>query len=104
MPGGDKTGPLGRGPLTGRGAGYCTGNDRPGSFEPGPGGGRRRGGFGRGRGLGRPGRGRPPEIPDGSGTGAARETTARRDPERGELDEIRDRLRRLEEDRDGHDE
>ena len=25
MPGGDRTGPLGRGPMTGRGAGYCAG-------------------------------------------------------------------------------
>jgi hypothetical protein len=38
MPGGDRTGPTGGGPKTGRGMGYCTGNDRPGS------------GFGRGRG------------------------------------------------------
>lgn len=29
MPGGDRTGPLGRGPMTGRGAGYCSGFDMP---------------------------------------------------------------------------
>lgn len=30
MPGGDRTGPRGAGPMTGRGAGYCGGNDMPG--------------------------------------------------------------------------
>ncbi len=58
MPGGDRTGPAGRGPLTGRGAGDCAGEDRPG-YGPlpgfgrgfGPGGGGRGWGF-RGRGLG----------------------------------------------------
>ena len=30
MPAGDRTGPEGMGPQTGRGAGYCTGNDQPG--------------------------------------------------------------------------
>jgi len=30
MPGGDRTGPLGQGPRTGRGLGYCTGNEQPG--------------------------------------------------------------------------
>lgn len=47
MPGGDRTGPLGLGPMTGRGAGFCAGNPNPGyaysRF------GRR---FGRGRGFG----------------------------------------------------
>lgn len=54
MPFGDKTGPEGRGPLTGRQAGYCAGNDRPGSYEPryGRGLGRGRGFFGFGRGAG----------------------------------------------------
>ncbi|MDP8209222.1 MAG: DUF5320 domain-containing protein [Candidatus Stygibacter australis] len=33
MPYGDGTGPEGRGRMTGRQAGYCTGNDRPGRFE-----------------------------------------------------------------------
>lgn len=27
MPGGDRTGPFGEGPMTGRGAGFCSGND-----------------------------------------------------------------------------
>jgi len=53
MPGGDRTGPEGRGPKTGRGAGYCAGNDQPGFTEPGPRGGGGFGfGFGRGRGAG----------------------------------------------------
>ncbi len=30
MPGGDRTGPLGVGPRTGRGIGYCAGYNRPG--------------------------------------------------------------------------
>lgn len=43
MPQGDRTGPEGRGPRTGRARGYCSGNDRPGY---------RASGF-RGRGQGR---------------------------------------------------
>jgi len=31
MPGGDRTGPLGAGPKTGRGMGYCSGYNLPGS-------------------------------------------------------------------------
>lgn len=42
MPGGDRTGPSGFGPRSGRGAGYCTGNPVPGYANPGW------GGFGRG--------------------------------------------------------
>lgn len=37
MPGGDGTGPMGQGPRTGRGAGYCAGYDMPGSANPLPG-------------------------------------------------------------------
>lgn len=52
MPGGDKTGPLGMGPLTGRGAGYCRGYGMPGYANrwgaAGWGGGYGRGGYGRG--------------------------------------------------------
>jgi len=29
MPGGDRTGPFGAGPMTGRGLGFCGGNDAP---------------------------------------------------------------------------
>jgi len=49
MPGGDRTGPWGLGPRTGRSAGYCTGSNMPGYANPGFGCGF---GFGRGRGRG----------------------------------------------------
>jgi hypothetical protein len=49
MPGGDRTGPLGQGPMTGRGAGYCAGYSMPGYANPFVG----RGWFGWGRGFGR---------------------------------------------------
>ena len=49
MPGGDGTGPAGRGPMTGRAAGYCAGYSLPGTANPVPG---RGYGFGFGRGLG----------------------------------------------------
>ncbi len=39
MPRGDGTGPMGMGAMTGRGAGYCTGNETP-KFARGMGGGR----------------------------------------------------------------
>ena len=44
MPGGDGTGPVGRGPMTGRAAGFCAGSQTPGFTNP--------GGIGYGRGLG----------------------------------------------------
>ncbi len=47
MPGGDRTGPMGMGPMTGRSAGYCAGLGAPGYMNPGPGWGRV---LGRGRG------------------------------------------------------
>ena len=58
MPRGDKTGPWGTGPMTGRRAGYCTGYSAPGYMNPVAGYGRgwRRGrsrGWGRGFGRGR---------------------------------------------------
>lgn len=43
MPGGDGTGPLGFGPGSGRGAGYCLGYPAPGFANSLPGGMRRRG-------------------------------------------------------------
>ena len=55
MPGGDRTGPLGMGPMTGRAAGYCAGYSVPGYMNPVSG--RGWGGFGRGWGRGA-GRGR----------------------------------------------
>ena len=67
MPRGDRTGPEGKGPRTGRGAGDCSGNEDPNianegsrrgfGFGFGFGGGRGLGGRGQGRGQGR-GRGR----------------------------------------------
>jgi hypothetical protein len=60
MPRGDRTGPFGMGPRTGRGLGYCSGYSYPGYTSPGPGLGFGRGfgrglggGFGRGFGMGR---------------------------------------------------
>lgn len=55
MPRGDGTGPDGLGPMTGRGAGYCAGYDRPGYMNPAVGGRGLARGFrgGRGRGRGR---------------------------------------------------
>ncbi len=59
MPRGDRTGPHGVGPRTGRGLGFCTGNEEPGYANPAYGLGRRMGrGVGRGRSTGwRAGRG-----------------------------------------------
>lgn len=61
MPRGDRTGPQGMGPRTGRAMGYCSGFDVPGFMNPGPGGG---GGYpsaglglARGRGRAMPGYG-----------------------------------------------
>ena len=50
MPGGDRTGPKGVGPMTGRGVGICAGNDVPGNMNPSAG--RSGRGFGHGRGGG----------------------------------------------------
>ena len=57
MPRGDRTGPVGEGPMTGRAAGYCAGYEMPGYANPMPGrrfsgwwgAGRRGGGWGRGQ-------------------------------------------------------
>ncbi len=46
MPAGDRTGPMGQGPMTGRKMGFCQGNDTPGCMN-------NRSGLGRGLGLGR---------------------------------------------------
>jgi hypothetical protein len=55
MPRGDRTGPMGMGPMTGRGAGYCAGYGVPGYANVAPGFGF---GLGWGRGWGGGGRGR----------------------------------------------
>ena len=57
MPGGDKTGPEGNGPMTGRKLGLCKGNDSPG-FKAEPRGSANRRGRGLGNGNGR-GKGKP---------------------------------------------
>ena len=59
MPRGNGTGPEGKGPMTGRGAGFCEGNDVPGYRSGEAGRGLGRGfGWGGGRGGGRPWRNR----------------------------------------------
>lgn len=78
MPGRDKRGPEGRGPMTGRGLGPCAGPERreeTGTEElPRRGGGFGRGfGRGRGGGAGRGGRGRGRGF--GAGRGAAADPT-----------------------------
>lgn len=76
MPRGDRRGPEGRGPVTGRGLGYCTGNDQPGfAAEKAPQGAGRafRNGAGRGPGFGRArgaGRGQGRGLGFASGRGA----------------------------------
>ncbi|WP_307262684.1 DUF5320 domain-containing protein [Oligosphaera ethanolica] len=52
MPRGNGTGPMGMGPMTGRGAGYCAGFAAPGYMNPQVGGRGMGGGFGRGLGGG----------------------------------------------------
>ena len=117
MPRGDRTGPEGEGPLTGRQAGFCASNDRPGYAEPGPGyvgfgrgfGGRRfsgrRGGgrrfarrrFGGARNrfyaTGVPGRAR--FGPDADAPSETESLQAQADWLRGELDAIDQRLQEL---------
>jgi len=56
MPRGDGMGPMGMGPMTGRGAGFCAGYATPGFMNPMAGSFGR--GFGMGRGFGGGGRGR----------------------------------------------
>ena len=63
MPGGDRKGPSGEGPMTGRGAGFCSGSDQPGYTS---------GGVGRGMGLRRgagPGGGRRNRVIERPGMG-----------------------------------
>ena len=104
MPRGDRTGPLGMGPKTGRAAGRCAGNDRPGFMNP-AGGGR---GFGRGAGCGG-GRGRGRRnmflatgLPGGQRFGAApavapeTETQLLREQANALTTELENVLRRLE--------
>jgi hypothetical protein len=81
MPGLDRTGPLGRGPMTGRALGYCVGYASPAEYEGGatwrPGLGRGQGGPGRGlmrrrgRGAGRGFGAAPIPFPTEQALGAA---------------------------------
>lgn len=74
MPRGDKTGPQGMGPRTGRGMGYCSGYDVPGFMNPGPGAVGRffSGGLGLARGRGRAMPGYGMGMAWGRGTGRGR--------------------------------
>ena len=80
MPRGDRTGPWGEGPMTGRRMGYCVGNRAPGYANPGPGYGR---GFGRGGGRGY-GRGEGRGYGRGGGRGYGRGFGWGYDTERGD--------------------
>ena len=115
MPTGDRTGPFGQGPTTGRGAGYCAGFAAPGYMNASPG---RFGGFGPGFGRGRghgvgfgmgPGRGRgmgyrwqatPPIYPYSSPYSPKDEAemlSQQAQQLEAQLNEIKDRLAKLEE-------
>ena len=68
MPRGDRTGPQGVGPMSGRAAGYCAGYDMPGYANADPG-----RAYGRGMAWGRGGRGRGGRGAGGGGWGYARQ-------------------------------
>jgi len=103
MPGGDRTGPLGLGPMSGRGAGFCGGYGMPGYMNPFPGrffGRGYGGGFGRGRGF--RGRAAVPYYPYPYGVPYSAQNEAemlRQDAQHLEtsLEEIKKRLAQLEE-------
>jgi hypothetical protein len=116
MPRGDKTGPTGMGPMTGRRAGFCAGFGMPGYENPMPGRGlgmgfgRGRGAWGRGAGGGRGWRNMfyATGQPGWMRFGATAAPSANADPEmekqalrsqadylQGELDSIRKRLEEL---------
>jgi len=102
MPGGDRTGPMGMGPRTGRGVGYCAGYNTSGYAEPMPGRGMGRG-FVRGRGFGG-GRGfgwnRPNPyaygVSYGSGQGEAEILKGQAKAMREEMEAINARIKELE--------
>jgi len=114
MPGGDRTGPTGEGPLTGRAAGYCAGFDAAGFANPVPGGlgrglGRRGGGGGRG-GHGRrnryyatgiPGRAVQPETAAENKESLKRALAAQLKMLKRQIDEVQDRLEGLDETKAG---
>lgn len=103
MPGGDKTGPMGMGPMTGRGAGYCAGYAVPGYMNPVPGGGQ---GFGWGRGRGGRGLGRgwgrwfaPPYVAGPMKEQELGLLRSQAESLKQALDDIRERMSMLEEDK-----
>ena len=104
MPGGDGTGPVGRGPMTGRAAGLCAGYSNPGYANPGYGRGLGRGwgrGFGRrywGRGRGFWWRGYSPEPYYAPAPSREEEKTYLENTIKGleeEIKSIRDRLQEI---------
>jgi len=116
MPRGDRTGPMGMGPMTGRAAGYCAGSNTPGYANPAAGQGMGFGPAGRGFGRGSGGGGRgwrhwfyATGLPGWMRFGGWAAPYARPDPElekhalknqaqamQAELDSIRGRLSELE--------
>ena len=106
MPRGNGTGPMGRGPMTGRAAGYCAGNGQPGVANPvaGCGGGFGRGmGGGSGRGFrnmffatGLPGWARSGGAPAPAGMNEKQVLKSQADALQAQLDTVRQRLGRLE--------
>ena len=113
MPGGDRTGPMGAGPMTGRAAGMCAGNAAPAYMNPGMAGGRGRGWWravGRGLGFGRGRRavGMGPGLPPPGavyGPAATREDElqllkSQADGLQGALQDVQQRISQLGESRD----
>lgn len=99
MPGGDRTGPLGQGSMSGRGLGFCLGASAPGAWTSGPGRGRGQG-YGRLGGLGfRCGRGGgwrwavPSFLPFGSGRAP---TITEKEALEQEAQSLKDRLSQIE--------
>jgi len=108
MPGGNRMGPLGAGPMTGRGAGYCAGGGAAGNITAGG----RFCGFGRGRGgrgggggrgcrnmffaTGLPGWARFDCAPAAETADEKQMLTNQADALRTQLDNIQKRLERLE--------
>lgn len=94
MPGGDRRGPVGRGPMTGRGLGYCSSNLSDGGYFRGYGRGM---GYGNGRGRGR---GRGPGFGVwrmDTSKPVSQEADIQRDESSSVIDELKDKIRSLEE-------
>jgi hypothetical protein len=111
MPRGDRTGPTGMGPMSGRATGYCGGFEVPGFANAGLGRGRGwgfgRGGGGRGRGFG--GRGRafgfagPPAWTSWDAAGGSPfDAEAERQVLRSQAEALRAQLRAVESRLEGH--